>query len=1076
MKILFRGLLIIMLLPILVSTKKGDDKKTKDWDVSTPYGPHHTVEFETDEGTWMNLDVSPDGKEIIFDLLGDIYTMPIEGGEAKLLRGGLELEVQPRYSPDGKHISFTSDKEGGDNIWVMDRDGSNAHSITKEDFRLCNNAVWTPDGNYLIAKKHFTSGRSLGSGEMWMYHITGGSGLQLTKRKNDQEDVGEPAISPGGRYLYWSEDMSPGPDFQYNKDPNSGIYDIRRLDRESGKIDELISGPGGAVRPQPSHDGKLLAFVRRVRTKSVLFLHDLHTGEEWPIFDKLDRDQQETWATFGVYANYNFTPDDKNIIIWAKGKIWNVNVTTLEAHIIPFKAHVTQTVTDALHFPQQVYTDKFEAKMIRHAITSPDGKQLAFNAAGHIYVKTLPNGEPTRLTKDAQFEYEPSWSPDGKEIVYTTWEDSAKGSIYKIALKGKAKPVKLTSEPGYYHTPSFSNDGKKIVYEKGTGDGVLGYTYGEDPGIYIMDADGKNIERVSEDGVHPRFNKDGTRIYYSGGHSFKSIDIHGDHIKTHFTSEYDQNFAMSPDGKWIAWTELFQAYVAPFPLTGNPVDLSSKTSAFPVYRVSRDAGTCLHWSADSKTLHWVLGPNYFSRDIKDCFTWLPGSADSIMPRDTVGLPLNLTLKADCPEGAIALKGARIITMKGDEVIENGTIIIEKNKIIAIGKASDIAIPAGAKIIDVQGKTIMPGIVDVHAHPGCSGTGISPQYQWSYMANLAYGVTTTHDPSNSTEMVFSQSEMQKEGLMMGPRIYSTGTILYGAEGDFKAVINSLDDARSHLRRLKAVGAFSVKSYNQPRRNQRQQVIAAARELHMEVVPEGGSFLLQNFTHIVDGHTGVEHSLPVSPLYNDYIKLWNGTTCEYTPTLIVGYGGIFGENYWYQKTNVWENTRLLSFTPRGIIDSRSRRRTMAPDDDFSWMENSRSAAVLQKGGTKVHNGAHGQLNGLGAHWEMWMLKMGGMSALEAIRASTIDGAEYIGMDKEIGSLEVGKLADLVIMDKNPLEDIQNSQYISYVMLNGRLYDAATLNEVGNYNKKRHKFYWEYSKSEGAFPWHEETNEED
>src|ERR1700722_5866357 len=245
------------------------------WNVENPPGPQKKVTITTDEGTWMNLDVSPDGKTIAFDLLGDIYTIPVTGGKATLLAGGKAWEIQPRFSPDGKLISYTSDRDGGDNIWIMNSDGGNKHSITKETFRLLNNASWTPDGQYLVARKHFTGSRSLGAGEMWLYHKNGGEGIQLTKRKNDQQDAGEPIVSPDNKYIYWSEDVTPGPDFQYNKDPNKGIYAINRLNRQTGEIETVTGGTGGACRPQISPNGKYLAFVKRVRLKSVLYLHNL---------------------------------------------------------------------------------------------------------------------------------------------------------------------------------------------------------------------------------------------------------------------------------------------------------------------------------------------------------------------------------------------------------------------------------------------------------------------------------------------------------------------------------------------------------------------------------------------------------------------------------------------------------------------------------------------------------------------------------------------------------------------------------------------------------------------------------
>ncbi|MDZ7308282.1 MAG: hypothetical protein ONB49_14655, partial [candidate division KSB1 bacterium] len=428
------GLLILLQSMPAQPHAAGDTAKTsakkaekKEWDVTAPHGPTKEIAFTTSEGTWMNLDVSPDGREIVFDLLGDIYLMPITGGEAKLLSGGPAFDVQPRFSPDGKRISFTSDRSGGDNIWIMQRDGSKPRQVTREDFRLLNNAVWTPDGNYLIARKHFTSTRSLGAGEMWLYHVTGGEGLPLTRRKNDQQDAGEPAVSPDGRYLYFSEDMSGGNTFQYNKDPNGQIYVIRRLDRETGDLKNYVTGAGGAVRPQPSPDGKYLAFVRRVRLKSVLYLQDVSTGEQIPLYDGLNKDQQETWATFGVYPNYAWTPDSRNIVIWAQGKIWRIDIATKQATQIPFTVHVKQTVTEALHFPQTVHPDSFTVKMIRDAVTSPDGRTLVFSAVGALWKKVLPNGKPRRLTNSALHEFFPAFSPDGQWVVYISYPQGTTG-------------------------------------------------------------------------------------------------------------------------------------------------------------------------------------------------------------------------------------------------------------------------------------------------------------------------------------------------------------------------------------------------------------------------------------------------------------------------------------------------------------------------------------------------------------------------------------------------------------------------------------------------------------------------
>ncbi len=1072
--------LILSILALIISLNihaQENDKKEK-WDVNTPVGPFKEVTIETEEGTWMNLDVSPDGQTIIFDMLGDIYSLPVSGGKAIILREGHAFEIQPRFSPDGKKISFTSDAGGGDNVWTMDADGANAKQITKENFRLLNNAVWTPDGQYLVARKHFTSQRSLGAGEIWMYHTGGGEGVQLTKRKNDQQDVGEPWVSPDGRYVYFSEDMAPGGYFQYNKDPNSQIYVIRRYDLEKGTVENVIQGPGGAIRPQISPDGKKLAFVRRVRAKSVLYIHDLATGIQKPVYDQLSKDQQEVWAIFGVYPNYNWLPDNKHVIMWAKGKIKKINTETGEDEIVPFHTKATHKITDAVFFKQNPAPEEFKAHVIRNARTSPDGSLLVFNASGYLYTKNLPDGKPKRLTKGTDLEFEPSFSPDGKSIIYVTWNDEEKGAIRKVSTKG-SDPEKLTNEKGIFRTPSYSPDGTKIVYYKEGGNGKMGYAYTVKPGIYWMNANGGNSNFITKDGQNPTFNHEGNRVFYqeSGGQDKKycSVNLNGEDKKVHFHSKYANQFAISPDNKWLAFGELYNVYLVPFAAYGQTFELSGDVKSMPSVKVSDKAGINLHWSADGKKAHWTMGSDYYSVELKNCFTFLEGSPDSIGEIKREVVDINLILDTDKPEGKLAFTGAKIITMNGDEVIENGTVIIEENKIIAVGSVDEIKVPNDAIIIDVTGKVIMPGIIDTHAHLRAFRYGLSPQKEWPYYANLAYGITATHDPSSNSEMALSQSEMVKAGNMVGPRIFTTGTILYGAEGDFKAVINNYEDAKFAIERTKAFGAFSVKSYNQPRREQRQQVIKAAKELGIMVYPEGGSTFFHNMTMILDGHTSIEHNVPIAPLYKDVIEFWAASKTANTPTLIVNYGGLNGEYYWYQNTNVWEEEKLLKYTPRAIIDSRSRHRTMAPAEEYEngHILTSKSCKKLVDAGVKVCVGGHGQLQGLGVLWEMWNLSQGGMSNTQVLKAATIHGAEYIGMGDDLGSIEAGKLADIIVLDSDPLEDIQNINSVIYTIANGRMFETDTMNEIGNYNQPRSKFFWEQEGYNDNFEWHAETH---
>ena len=207
--------------PTAEQTAEEPEDEDEKWDVTAPPGPREEVTLDVREGTWMSLDVSPDGREIVFDLMGDLYTLPIGGGEARALTSDIAWQMQPRYSPDGRHIAFASDQGGGDNLWIMDRDGSNPRQVSKESFRLLTQPEWTPDGEFLVGRKHFTSTRSAGAGEMWLYHRSGGDGLQMTKKRTEQKDTGEPAFSPDGRYLYYSDDVTPGEVFEYRVEGDS---------------------------------------------------------------------------------------------------------------------------------------------------------------------------------------------------------------------------------------------------------------------------------------------------------------------------------------------------------------------------------------------------------------------------------------------------------------------------------------------------------------------------------------------------------------------------------------------------------------------------------------------------------------------------------------------------------------------------------------------------------------------------------------------------------------------------------------------------------------------------------------
>ena len=1055
----------------LAETSKYD---VENWQVTQPPFKLNEVAISTNETTWSSLDVSPNGKFMIFDMLGDLYKVDIKGGNATPLIQDFAWNIHPAISPDGKQVAFVSDRDGLSNVWVMDIDGTHLKQITREKKDIIHAPKWSPDGEYLVVTKGIMSSRSIPAGEIWMYHKSGGDGLQIKARnsgKRDQQNIADPAFSHDGRYIYFTENTVPGSRFEYNRDPLEGIFAITRYDRESGDERRYISGTGGAVVPTPSPDGKYVAFVRRVKDKTALFLKDIKTGTETPLTFALERDMQEGFGSEGYFTYFDWTPDASAIVYWSRGKFHIIDVDSKETETLNVHIDTTVKFADALRFPVDVAPDNVEVKMTRWSQMSPNGKTILFQALGKLYVRDVKSGKVKRLTKQNDHdEYYPRYSNDGKSIVYTTWNDQDLGTVRVVSARGGKGKV-ISVQPGHYIEPSFSTDGKKVVFRKFTGGSLLDPKYSVDPGIYVANLKNDTVEKVADSGYNAHFAGDNERIFFTesaGGKAYyetqlSSVNLKGNDKRTHlYGADKVSEYKLSHDKKWVAFVYQFKTYVTPFVENGKKITVGPNMTSLPVTQLSSRAGEYLTWSADNSTVSWFNGPTLFTRSLDEAFAFVDGAPETLPDPVAEGIDLSFTTKADKPTGYTALMGGKIVTMRDadstQEVIEDGVVLIKDNRIAAVGKRGEVDIPDNTLQIDTQGKTIIPGLIDAHAHGSQGRNEIIPQQNWKQYSNVSFGVTTIHDPSNDTTEIMAAAELQRTGHIVAPRIYSTGTILYGAEGlGYKAIINNYEDAYFHVERLKEAGAISVKSYNQPRRDQRQQVLWAAKNQEMMVVPEGGGKLQQNLTMLVDGHTGLEHSLPIEKGYSDVTQLWKATKFGYTPTFVVSYGGMMGEEYWYDKTEVWKNPRLLRYTPSTVLDKRAIRRPTAPESQYNHQNVARYAKTLRDNGVSVHIGAHGQREGLAAHWELWIMQQGGFTPWEALRGGTIDGAKHLGMSKDIGSIETGKLADLVVIDGDVLSDIRKSEFVEYTVLNGRVYESATMNEVGS-KKKRKPFFFE------------------
>jgi imidazolonepropionase-like amidohydrolase/Tol biopolymer transport system component len=1070
--------------PLAAQSKGKAAKAEESWSVEAPKGAVlKQVPIKVDEGTWMDVDVAPDGQTLAFTLLGDIYTMPISGGTPKRIAEGLAWEVQPRFSPDGTRIAFTSDRGGGDNIWVMNLDGTDKRQVTKEDFRLLNQPTWSPDGRFIAAKKHFTTERSAGTGEIWLYHASGGGGVQVVERANErlQKELGEPVFAPDGSAIYYTRNTTSGPIFEYAQDSQSGIFAIERKDLATGEVSTAVSGYGGAVRPAPSPDGKQLAFVRRDKDQSQLWVKDLANGREQMIYGALDLDVQETWAVTGVYPNIDWLPDSSGIVFWAGGKLNRVNRDGSDHAVIPFSVNDTRGVASAPHPVIDVAPDTFTTSMPRFATLSPDGSRVVFESLGKLHSKFARGKDaPAPLTgdPDGAIEAFPAFSRDGSQLAYVRWSDAKLGEIIIADAMGQNRRV-LTG-PGHFGNLAFSPDGTMIAFEKREGGYLTSADYSEGAGIYVMSLGGGEPRLVTRDGANPQWGAASDRLFMlgreGGGLALVSTDLSGEAKRVHAKGDLANDLRIAPDGRTIAFRQNYEVFAMPVVPGGKPVDVSEKGGSLPVTKVSTGGADYLGWANGGATLFWSIGPSLQSAQVSEFFPAAPKAEtdkSAVYTPPTMGIPLGVTVQKAKPVGTTVITGARVLTMRAglgaDDagVIANGLIVIEGDRITGVHDATTVRIKfaEGTRFIDASGKTIMPGLIDAHAH-GAYGIGdLIPEQNWALLQDLALGVTTVHNPSSQASTVFATAERQRAGLTLGPRIFSTGEIIYGAKApDVYARIDTYDDALAHVRRIKAQGGISVKNYNQPRREQRQMVARAAAAENMLVVAEGGSLFGMDMNLVADGNSTIEHNVPVDVFYEDVLQFFGQSNSNYTPTLVVTYGGLAGDPYWRQAMDVFDHPLMVHTPPKALL-AETGRRVKAPEWSFVDDNNAREARKLAQRGVKVSIGAHGQQAGIGAHWELWSFARGGMSPVEALKAGTIASAQSLGMAKDIGSIEVGKLADLVILSDDPSVDIANSDNIEQVMLGGRLYDAKTLNEVGTGDDKRHSYWWEANGGKGA-----------
>lgn len=1072
------------------------------WDVTQARGTTRDISFTTSEGTWMSVDLSPDGQWILFDLLGHVYRLPAAGGEARSLTqdSGVAINSHPRWSPDGKTIAFISDRGGQLNLWLMDADGANPRAVMANKDQRAFSPAWTPDGRFIIVRRQeVRPGAGGAASGLFMYAREGGEGVELAGA--NQRGADWPSVSADGRFVYFHINTAGAGTWSGRADVMQGAKQVRRLDLKTGQVLEITSGEsvqqgqsssGGGLAPEISPDGNTLAFARRIPDGTVsykglkfgprtaLWARDLKTGAERLLMDPIEVDMAEGMKVMRDLPGYVWARDGQSIVISQGGKIRRLDVASGAITTIPFTARVQRTISEMTGKPQEWSRDTFAIKYPRWTTSSPDGKRLAFQAAGRIWVMDLPSGTPRRLTPDSfvPFEMSPAWSPDGQSIAFVSWADQQLGQVWKIAAPAagataaSAAPQQLTTVAAEYLNTVWSPDGSTLVLTRGSGATLQGRTVAANQFYEFVKVPAAGgavqpitfVNRPFQAGrpLMPRrpiaqahFGPEG-RLFYpetfgadgagapgaatEARTEIVSIDLDGRDRRVHAVLPHADEAAVSPDGKWLVFEEGDNVFLMAFPLMGTggaPVRIDKRKGRLPVTALSTEGGLFPRWR-NASTAEFVSGARYYAYDVET--------------KKTAQSAIALTLPRAGARGSVALTNARLITMDNRKVIERGTVVVKDGRIACVGTCATTGVD---RVIDAKGQTIMPGLVDMHAHHHRDHEGVLPKKNWESAIYLAYGVTTTLDNSMWSGHVFPQGELVEAGAVLGPRTFSTGDPLYSGDGARQNEITSYAVAEQNIARLQAWGAVSMKQYGQPRRDQRQWISDVARKRGLRVTAEGGD-LEFNLSMIMDGQTGWEHPLSYMPLYDDASRFFGLAKATYSVTFLVGGPGPWNEEYFFQQSDVWRDEKLRRFTPWRMLIPGTRRRMLRPETDYSFPLLARGLGDIVAHGGYGAIGSHGQQHGIGSHWETWAAAAG-MGNIGALEVATLHGAHFLGLDHELGSLTVGKMADLLVLTANPLEDIHNTTKIKFVMKNGTIWDASSLDEV-----------WPTAQPYGDYPW--------
>lgn len=970
------------------------------------------VSFTTEQFTRPYLDITNDGKTIYFDVLGEIFTVSASGGVAKRLELGPGWKQRPMLSPDGRKLAFQSDRSGPIGIWVKKLGSTD----TPIPFDVRENAD-VISAAWVNSDEVMTSGRGLHDVAGYNLATSSGSGLRTISIENHMPGTSVHAASlaaskKSGRFVYYLRNG------------------LKRLDRTTGSESDIRGLPPGASQLRLTTDEKQIAFIEATS------YDDFHASPSLSLLDLTTGFVTHTHCTaelnYGVdgdgavHASYAVTPDGSAIVVGQGGLIKRCEFDGATT-IIPIAAKVKIEVTE----PPPVVAREVGTQ-VRFPASNAASSKLAFVAGDRIWELDIHKGSINRLTSEDVLEYTPSYSPDGTRLAYIALENNGSSSL-RIADVDTGKSSALLHTQNVLANPSWSPDSKRLTFVESPPNTESGVqvrwidTSGNEQGTFAKDLyafSNSNRyfptpvwDRAGQGVFYASYKKDPSQRYFWHQNIGESATVLYD------TDESIWEVSISPSGRYMAFMDASGIAVAPAVGTKPEQMVFVRDAVSNLKRVADTPVDYMTWLADDR-LVWSIQDEIHISDSK--------FNESQMYR--VKIP---AIEEKRKSVRVAYIGADILTMTRAGLINDGVLVTNGSAIEYVGPFSEKVIQ-GAVAVDLSGKTIIPGMIDVHQHERQVNRDVMPYLNHRLFASAAYGVTTVFDPSYTDIDGSALRERSNRDDYPGATFYTSGAPILGqTPNPGFAKIDSYADALRFVSRKAKAGSIVIKDYLQPTRSQRRWLAEAAHANGLGITGHERNDIGTQMSMIVDGYSGLEHGLfgHSGQLYGDIRSFLVHSGISVTPTLGDSVGGRYffatqppDSQYFRCLAQNPDLKKLKSEEAEGMIES-----SFLNDPSFDTAK--QYAQILNDGG-HITIGAHFMLEGIGTHWEMWELEKAGATPMNVLKAATVYGALKLGLEKKIGALSEGFDADFVVLNSDPLTDIKNSADIYRVIRRGRM----------------------------------------